>query len=62
MDKQDFLDLLREEVMKLPDLISERVTEQTDPAMVHAIMTQAIKQAYRRARRRARLALSGGAA
>lgn len=47
-----FFDLLREEVRELPDLLSARVTAESDPAMVRAILRQGIKQAYRRAVRR----------
>lgn len=55
MSEKHLDELIAEEMSKIPDLISARIAENTDENVVHAIMTQAIKQAYRRAVRKSRL-------
>jgi len=46
--------ILSEELLKVPGKVSARVAEQTNPAMVEAILKQAFSQALRRVEIRSR--------
>jgi len=49
--------ILKEELLNVPGKLSARVAEQTNPAMVEAMLKQAFSQALRRVAIRSRRAL-----
>jgi hypothetical protein len=52
--ENNYLEILKEELLKIPGKVSARMAAESNPDMITAIWKQAVAQAYRKARIRYR--------